>query len=587
MHGSFAMKVLILAAGLVFGASSCTTTPRQAASVLPDGMVAAAHPLAAEAGAEILGKGGNAVDAAVATAFALNVVEPHASGMGGGGFMLVYLAESQETYVLDYREVAPSGLDESVYMRDGEINGGQMRYGGKAVAVPGMARGVLRAHEKFGRLPREQLLRNAIAHASEGFPVSSDLAGHISSRTDMMLEDETAAETFLEDGLFSPEEGEALRQPKLASLLRSVAAKGDAAVYNLEAAGRIAAEVRRRGGVMTARDIVDYQPLERSPVSTEYRGYEIVTIGPPSSGGLSILQALSILNHFDLSGYEPDSPEYLAILAKALEIAQHTTDQYVADPGFVDVPIERLLDQEWAEGKARGISEGLLMEQALASAANPPQANRDPAAEGDVGNTTHFSVVDAEGNMVALTQTINYFFGSGVFIPEYGLVMNNEMYDFTYEGGNINMPAPGKRPRSSISPVLVMREGRPIAAIGSPGGRRIPSALVQILVRCIDFDEPLQQAIDAPRLYADSTRGRISYESRLGRKTIDELSRILSIEKQWEFNKREGFDNYFGGAQGIWIRETPGGVELEGGADPRRNGGVARMSDLTPSMAFE
>jgi gamma-glutamyltranspeptidase/glutathione hydrolase len=569
--------LLMLAAGIsgCAGSSELSAQPE-----LPEGMVAAAHPLAAEAGAAVLRDGGNAVDAAVATAFTLNVVEPHASGIGGGGFMLLYLADSQEVHVMDYREEAPSALTESLYVTDGKWQAREMQAGGKSVAVPGMVRGVLRMHDRFGKLPRERLLQPAITHASEGFSVSSDLAGHIENNLDLLMEDELGAATFLQDGIFPLTEGTNLKQPQLASTMTRIAAEGEAAIYNPDTAENIAAEVRRRGGVMKAEDILSYEPEEREPVRADYRGYEIVTIGAPSSGGLTVLQTLSILDHFDLSGYEADSPEYLALLVKAFEQAQLSTDEFVADPAFTEVPTDKLLDESWAEEKARAISAALSIEDTLAPAGAAHSALMVPTVKEHPGNTTHFSVVDRDGNMVALTQTIDYFFGSKVIVPQYGIILNNEMADFSYETGSVNVPAPGKRPRSSISPVLVMKDGKPIAAIGSPGGRRIPAALVQIIVRCIDFDESLQDAIDAPRLYTDSQRERVSYEPRFTQETINQLSQILEREKVWEFEPKKELDNYFGGAQGIWIRSTPQGPKLEGGADPRRNGAVASTSTM-------
>lgn len=555
------------------GTQSPATAPTTEKVTLAEGMVAAAHPLAAQAGADVLKEGGNAIDAAVATAFTLNVVEPHASGIGGGGFMMIYLADTNEVHVIDYRETAPAALTEDLYTDGDDYKSSLMRYGGTAVATPGMTRGLLHAHGKFGSMGRDRLLQPAITFASEGFPASADISGQVESNLDKIMESETASSIFLQDGVFPITEGTTVLQSGLGTVLQNIARDGESAVYNPEMAEAIASEVRKQGGVMTVEDIMGYQPMEREPVAASYRGYDIVTIGPPSSGGLTVLQTLSILDQFDLSEFTAESPEYLALLAKALEAAQISTDKYVADPAFTDVPIDDLLGEEWYTQTALQIGKNLSMAEGLSEALEG--ATQIPTTSEHPGNTTHLSVVDQHGNMVALTQTINYFFGSGVVIPEHGIFMNNEMADFSYERGSVNVPAPGKRPRSSISPVLVMKDGRPIAAIGSPGGRRIPAALVQIIVRCIDFNQPLQEAIDGPRLFVDAERTRLAYEPRYPENTIDRLSQILSREKEWDFEKKGEMDKYFGGAQGIWIRDTDAGPTLEGAADPRRGGAVA------------
>lgn len=544
---------------------------------LKEGMVAAAHPLAAQAGADVLKEGGNAIDAAVATAFALNVVEPHASGVGGGGFIMIYLADTNEVRVIDYREVAPSGLTEDHFTDDGKFSSSLMRYQGKAVGVPGTTRGLLQAHEQFGSMNRERLLEPAITYAIDGHPVSSDLSGQIAAKLDPFSENETAAELFLEDGIFPLEEGSIIKQENLGKVMQAIATNGDEGFYNPTMAETVATEVRKQGGFMIAEDILNYQPEARESIAASYRGYEIVTIGPPSAGGLSVLQALSILDHFDLSSYTAESPEYLTLLAKSLEAAQISTDKYVADPNFVSVPINEMLAAEWSANHAEMIRKNVPVEKQVAMLSMG--ANAIPFTDEHVGNTTHLSVVDKDGNMVALTQTINYFFGSRVIIPEHGFFMNNEMADFSYEKGSVNIPVPGKRPRSSISPVLVMKDGRPIAAIGSPGGRRIPSALVQIIVRCIDFNESMQEAIDAPRVYVDSGSTRLAFEPRFPEGTMDQVGKLLSQEKEWDFQERGKLDRYFGGAQGIWIRDTATGPVLEGGADPRRAGAVASTAN--------
>ncbi len=557
--------------------AGCATTPNhERATHSPKGMVAAAHPLAADAGVEILEQGGNALDAAVATAFALNVVEPNASGMGGGGFLLYYDAKDRSVSVLDFREIAPASLEPRHASVDGKLNSSTMRYGGMAVAAPGMARGLLKAQAEHGELPRQAILAPAIRHAEDGFAVSEGLVGIMESKVDLLLEDGAASAIFLEDGLFTPAPGDVLVQKDLAATLRNVAEQGDAAVYGPEPAERIAAAVRARGGVLEASDIVNYAPAERPPVSGSYRGYDIVTIGAPSSGGLTMLLTLSVLDRYDVGSMSFDDPAFLALYIRAFAAAQEASDLVVADPAFTDVPVDELLSDEWVDRTVAAIQNDIGGRLALA--ANEAGGHEIAHVETDhaayPGNTTHLSVIDSEGNMAALTQTINYWFGSCVAIPGMGIVMNNEMSDFSFEEGSVNVPEAGKRPRSSISPLLVLKNGHPIAALGTPGGRRIPSAISQIVVRCIDFESPLQDSVDAPRLHIDAADRKVSFESRIAEETMQQVADILG--DGWSFESRGAFDAYFGGAQGIWIESgADGAARLAGAADPRRDGSVA------------
>ncbi len=545
----------------------------------PPGVVAAAHPLAAETGVEILEAGGNAIDAAVATAFALNVVEPFASGIGGGGFLLYYDAVTGKVSVRDFREKAPADLSPHHYRVKGVSESSTMHSGGMAVAVPGMARGLLAMHAEHGRLSRERVLGPAIKHAESGFEVSPTLAGILASKADLLKKDKTASSIFLVDGGAPYKPGDILVQRDLSATLRAIAIQGESAVYGPDMAHHIADAVRVRGGILKASDITGYSFVDREPVPGSYRGYDLVTIGPPSSGGLTLLMTLSVLDRFDVQKMSPEDPVYLALFAEAFAAAQTACDRVVADPSFAGTGTQtsKLLSDAWIDRTVADIRSRLG--NALAGA---PVAGRAEIAKvsSDLsrfpGNTTHFSVIDADGNMVALTQTINYWFGSGVVVPGTGIVLNNEMYDFSFEEGSVNLPEPGKRPRSSISPLIILQDGKPVAAIGTPGGRRIPSALAQIVVRCIDFDQDLQSAIDAPRVHINGSDHVFSHESRIPTETIRKVAGILGEE--WSFRERNAMDAYFGGAQGIWLgRDSDKPVSVYGGADPRRDGAVARV----------
>ncbi|MBX3729240.1 MAG: gamma-glutamyltransferase [Candidatus Sumerlaeia bacterium] len=577
---------LLAMAAIVLTTSACATSASAQATSpqVAAGAVAAAHPEAVRAGVATLAAGGNALDAAVATAFALNVAEPYASGIGGGGFLVYYDAATGQTHVLDYREVAPSALSDEHVMRNGRVDGPSFRSGGKGVAAPGMARGLLLAHERHGRLPRASLLAPAIRLAEQGFEITPALAETINENFDRLGDDPASAEIFLEGGLFPPDAGQTLVQPQLAATLRAIAENGETAIYGPEPAARIAQAVQDAGGPLSADDVAAFRPRDRAPIRGTYRGHEILTIPPPSSGGLQVLMALSILDGYDVAALGPRSPRFLALLVKALEEAQSATEELVADPAFRQVPVEQLLSAEWA-AQARARIDAALVTAGLGGDEAADNAYAFvPARKEPIGNTTHLSVIDRQGNMVALTQTINYFFGAGITVPGMGIVLNNEMYDFTFTQGNANFPEAGKIPRSSMAPTLVIRDGQPVATLGTPGGKRIPSALVQILIHRIDFGATLQEALDAPRLHVEAARAEIAFEARLGEETMAQVgSQLAGDGRAWKLQPRGDYDRFFGGAQGIWLDPAADGTwNIEGAADPRRDGVSMTERDLAP-----
>lgn len=545
----------------------------------PAACVASAHPLASKAGVEALRQGGNAVDAAVATAFTLAVVEPHASGPGGGGFLLYFDPATRQTHFIDYREKASTQLRPEHAMKEGSLNSQTMSRGGMAVGAPGMVRGLLQAHARFGRLPLEMLLEPAARHAEQGFPISAQLAVQMSNQADLLLEYKAGAEAFLEDGMFPREQGTPLQLPVLGATIRDIIARGEKAIYDEQPAQQISEAVRAAGGVLTARDILDFQPRWREPLVGSYRGYTIVTAAPPSSGGIQILQLLAILESFPVGKFDPHSPEYLALLLTAIAAAQTAAEAHVADPAFHSVPIADLLSRDWAANIASTIT-------FLPAAGRPdPEREDGKTAKPSPGNTTHLSVLDREGGAVALTQTINDFFGSGVFVEPLGILLNDQLYDFTFQEGAVNIPEAGKIPRSSMSPTLIFRDGRLVASLGTPGGRRIGAALAQIIINKIDFGFSLQEAVNAPRIFVETNNGRVSYESRLPRANVEAAVKLLDEKAFRSVREMSEYNVYFGGAQGCWLEETPEGLLMTGAADPRRDGFVEYLSpgDASPN----
>jgi gamma-glutamyltranspeptidase / glutathione hydrolase len=523
------------------------TLPGCAAEVFSDAAVATAHPLATEAGLSILRQGGNAVDAAVAAAMTLGVVEPHASGLGGGGFIVIQMAASDETLVIDYRECAPLATDlENWRDESGEIDRTRTRRGGLAVAAPGTAAGLHLALECAGSLPWTAVLEPAIDHAEEGFALSEKVAGIYLDRFGVIEHDPGLSAIFASSGL-PLETGDQLTQPQLAQTLRLLAEQGPDLIRVGPVGEEMIRVVGERGGVLAPEDLASYSPAIREPLRVTYRGHTMVTIGLPSTGSLMVGRALSALEDFPLSSLSPDSPEAIHRIACALSEAAAAVGPVVGDLASGEIDIEALLIPQPFE----------------------PMSQPEPVTS---GSTTHLSVIDSEGNAVALTQTINYWLGAGILLPESGVMLNDEMEDFTYEEGHPNAPRPGSRPATSMAPMLILdSDGEVIASLGTPGGSRIPSAMVQIIVNLLDFGMSIDEAINAPRCHPVEPGGlRLAVEEGFAQETLEALG-----ERGWEIDQRDALDPYFGGAQAL-IRDPVTG-SLTGAADPRRDGAVGGL----------
>ncbi|MCK4246103.1 gamma-glutamyltransferase [Candidatus Bipolaricaulota bacterium] len=531
-----------------------------------EGMVVAAHPLAAKVGAEVLRQGGNAVDAAVATAFALGVVEPEASGLGGGGFMLIYLAETGETVGIDYRATAPLFSTPDMFAINGpglpgywdgpttEMEQTVLRkLGGTAVAVPRMLAGMAAALQKYGSMTLAEVLAPAIALAENGFPVSDTLYQHILNNYGPIMADSAMAEVFLNEGL-PYEPGETMTMSDLVSTFRVIAAEGPDAFYHGVLAEAIAEGVRRHGGILTKEDLASVQVSFCDPIVGSYRDCDIVTMPPPSSAA-TIIQILNILEGFDLESLGWNSTEAIHRMAEAYKLAFSHRDTYFSDSAFVDIPLDALLSKKLANE--------------LRARIDPAKAAPNPAPaclEGD--DTTHLSVVDRSGNMVALTQSLNFFLGAKFIVPGIGVLMNNTMADFDPAPGMVNSIAPGKEPLSSMSPTFLFRAGSPFLAVGSPGAQRILTTIVDLIVNMVDFHLPLQEAMDAPRFHCHTEE--LFLESRISQ----EVQRALE-EKGYPLRIKGDYDLYFGGAHVIQITETEKTLSYLGVADPRRSGQAA------------
>lgn len=523
-----------------------------------NGVVSAGKPEASKVGVEIFKKGGNAVDAAVATAFAIGVLEPNASGLGGGGFMIVRFAETGEEVVIDFREMAPANSTPDMFKEYFDENGKPKNgyafaFNAKATGVPGEVAGLITALEKYGTMSLEEVLEPAIKLAEEGIPVTGNLAGIIADAYEVLNANEGSKKLWLNEDGFPYNEGEVIKNPELANTLRAIAKGGKDAFYKGEIAEKIVNEVQKNGGVMTLEDLANYEVKMRKPVTGTYRGYEIVSSPPASSGGTHVVEILNILENFDMKSLGHNTVDGLHAWSEAMKMVYADRGKYMADTDFVDgVPLQGLVSKDYAKTLYDKID--------MDKAAQDVEAG-DPLPY-ESSSTTHFSVMDKEGNMVSCTKSINFFFGCGITVPETGIVMNNHMVDFNLVPGTKNSIEPGKRPLSSMSPTLVLKDGEPVMVLGSPGGKKIIAAVAQVISNVIDHDMDMQEAIIAPRMFIQPNKP-LELEGRIPQDVIDGLK-----EKGHEISIKEEFYPSLGSVNTV-IKEANG--ELHGGADPRRD----------------
>ena len=461
---------------------------------------------ASQVGAEILEKGGNAVDAAVAMGFAMAVCEPFTSGPGGGGLATVRTADGG-TFFVDFREIAPANATLDLYLdANGEDNGSTVT-GGLASGVPGDVAGLLYMFDNYGsgNLPRQEVMEPAIRIATEGFEVSQYCANAIADAYEaMQTSPEAQAIYWNKDGL-PKEVGDIITNPNLAKTLQKIADEGKDAFYTGEIAQAVVDSVNAAGGVFTLEDLANYEPQVLKPVTGTYRGYQIISSAPPSSGGTILIEILNILENFDVASMDINSTEYIHLFTEAYKLGYTDRAAYMADTAFTDVPLDGLTSKEFAKERAALID--LTVDQDFGVG---------DAFEYEHTDTTHFSVADVDGNCVAITKTINYYFGSKVIVEGCGFFMNNEMDDFSTNPESVNKIEPGKKPLSSMSPTIVLKEdGSPYLVLGTPGGSRIFASVLQIISRVIDHGMSIHDALCVPKIWNTSTGDNITYETPL------------------------------------------------------------------------
>lgn len=488
----------------------------RAASPVPEGaehgMVVSAHRLASKAGLDVLKRGGNAVDAAIATAYALAVTFPEAGNLGGGGFMLVRMADGRTSFI-DFRERAPAAAKRDMYLdASGKLVPNLSTRGHLAAGVPGTVAGLEMAREKFGTRPRAELVQPALDLAGKGFVLDQGDAEFLAEGADDFRKDAPAAAAYLHGGR-PYEGGERLVQGDLARMLRIISKDGARGFYHGEPARLIAAASHKGGGILTEADFADYRPLERKPLECDYRGHHVISAPPPSSGGVVVCETLNILSGWpvDPAGFHSAQPVHY--LVESLRRAFRDRNLELGDPDVVHADVARLISMPYADELRRGID---------ADKATPSMSLLGPGASHEGRSTTHLSVVDAQGNAVALTYTLNDWFGSRVVAAGTGILLNDEMDDLAAKPGEPNMYgliegennaiAPGKRPLSSMTPTIVTHDGALELVVGTPGGSHIPTAVLQTMINLIDYHMTVTEAVNAPRIHAQWLPDVLYYE---------------------------------------------------------------------------
>jgi gamma-glutamyltranspeptidase/glutathione hydrolase len=513
------------------------------------GAVATISEKASESAIAILNKGGNAVDAAVAAAATLGVTDPFSCGIGGGGFMVIYLAKDKRVITIDHRETAPAAFSPSVFLENGKaIDFETAVASGAAVGVPGTVRGWHEALERYGTMSFKQVLQPAIGVATKGFPVSETFSHLVAENERKFQQFTSTSQLYLRNGKAVPA-GTLLKNPDLAKAYRELAAKGYKAFYQgplakavVEAVNKppLAAGAAVRAGTMTLADLANYEVRVRQPIRSTYRGYDIYGMPLPSSGGITVAEALNILEGFDLKAMPRANVEHLYLEAARLAFADRNA--YLADPEYVDAPVEGVLSKQFAAQRRSLIHPDRAASIVPAGDAflyeNDQSFPLRPQAKliQEGLHTTHLTVSDKEGNVVSYTFTIESWGGSGIVVPGYGFLLNNEMTDFDFSGPAPNIPEAGKRPRSSMAPTIVLKDGKPAFTIGSPGGATIITTVLQTIVNHIDLGMPMDQAIDAPRL---SERNGKETSVEPGFAGTEQARALEKFGHKWEANPEE------------------------------------------------
>ena len=525
-------------------------------------MVATQEALATQAGLQVLQEGGNAVDAAVTVAFTLAVTLPRAGNVGGGGFMLVHLADSNETIAIDYREKAPKSATRDMFLdANGEVDKEKSRFSYLAVGVPGTVAGMSLALDKYGTISLERALQPAIELAEKGFIVDEDLSNSLLGMKKYLELHSASREIFFKEGTIPYESGDILKQKDLANTLKLIAQEGKEAFYQGSIADKIAANMAANGGLITKEDLATYEPVIRQPIQGNYRGYQIYSMPPPSSGGVHLVQMLNILENFPIRKSGHNTAQTIHLMAETMKFAYADRSRHLGDSDFVSVPLAWLTSKAYGRQLAEKIDFNQVTPSKQIAPGNLPKQESN--------ETTHYSVVDRYGNAVSNTYTLNFSYGSGIVVPGTGILLNNQMDDFSAKpgvpnaygliGGEFNAIEPEKRMLSSMSPTIVMENGKPFLVTGSPGGSRIITTTLQVIMNVIDHKMNIATATNAVRVHHQWLPDELRIERGLNEDTISLLK-----EKGHEVNVKAAM----GSTQSIMRVED----KLYGASDPRKPG---------------
>src|SRR5215467_588933 len=542
-------------------------TPAARVATARHGMVSSQDQQATQIGLDVLERGGNAVDAAVAIGFALAVTVPKAGNIGGGGFMLVHIADRNENAAIDYRETAPEATSVDVFLGpDQQADAAKSRDSGLGVGVPGTVAGLSLALDRFGsgKFTLAELVAPAARLARDGVTIKDDLFDSLQGGQQRLARWPSAARIFLKSDGTAPAVGDTLVQPELAEVLEAIGREGPHAFYVGPIADKIVNSVRQAGGLMTRRDLENYAPVMRNPVYGTYRGYEVVSMPPPSSGGVHLVEMLNILEGYPSGVVGSGSPAALHLQLEAMKLAYADRAQYLGDSDSVDVPLKRLISKSYAAE---------LRQKIDTRRATPSREIRpDITVPAGGGNTTHFSVVDEAGNVVANTYTLNFNFGLGLVAEGTGILLNNELDDFAAKpgapnafgllGGAANAPGPGKRPLSSMTPTIVFKDDKPVLVTGAPGGSRIITTVLQIILNSIDGRMPIGEAVSAPRLHHQWSPDEVVVEPNFPPDKVRALTAL---------GHKVRFGPVFGSAHSIAVAPQA----MTGAADLRARGAAA------------
>jgi gamma-glutamyltranspeptidase/glutathione hydrolase len=543
---------------------SCQKTPPRATVAWgKNGMVVTPQREASEVGQQILAEGGNAIDAAVAVGYALAVTDPCCGNLGGGGFMSIHLANGRDTFI-NFRERAPKSATKDMYLDSSDrVRRDLSTKGYLAVAVPGTVKGLDLALSEYGTMSRAQVMRKAIALAESGFILRSGDVRILDRGTEEFKSQPNVAAIFLKNGKNPYQTGDRFLQPDLARTLKLIADRGPEAFYRGQIATEIVRASQTQGGILAVEDFADYTVKEQPPLRCSYRGYELIS-APPPGGGATLCQMLKILEGYELKQLSWHSVKSLHLMLSTMLYAYSDRNKYLGDPDFVSNPIDRLLSPEYAASVRSRIPENRAI---------PPEPLYSDIAPTEGTNTTHYSIVDRDGNAVAVTYTINSYFGAGVIAGNTGFFLNNEMDDFTVKPGvannfglvqgSANQIAPGKRPLSSMSPTIVLKDGKVFLVTGSPGGSTIPTTVLQIITNAIDYGMKIDEAVNAPRLHYQGLPNLVITEPY----ALDSTT----VQKLWDMGYRVAPLFGWGAAESIWVDPQTG--RLFGVNDPRKPAG--------------